>query len=146
MGRITKLLLLALALTTPVLGQLPRTFYNWWSSPVAKDLKLTPDQQRQIRTTIRDYRARLTDLHDQIDRAEADLEYQFNQQTVNTQKATEAIDRLAGARSELTKTISRMSLTLRAVLTQEQWQELQRRRPHGGAAAPAQVETDHQRK
>ena len=136
--------LFAIAACVPNVGfaQLPKPFYAWWSSPVARDLNLTPEQQKEIRFTIRDYRAHLVDLRAQIERAEADLEYQFNQSSVNAQKANEAIDRLAAARSDLTKTLSQMSLKLRAVLTQEQWQELQRRRPRGGAPNPQPTETE----
>ena len=113
-------------------AQLPKPFYAWWSSPVVKDLNLNPGQRVQIRTTIRDYRGRLLDLRGQIEASERDLEYQFNQQPVDTAKANEAIERLAGARAELTRTLSQMSLKLRAVLTQQQWQELQSRRPLKG--------------
>jgi Spy/CpxP family protein refolding chaperone len=144
MNRILQIACLLLAM--PAFAQLPKPFYSWWSSPVAKDLNLSPEQQREIRITIRDYRGHLVDLRQQVERAETDLEYQFNQQPVNSQKAGEAIDRLAGARSELTKTLSQMSLKLRAVLTQEQWQELQRRRPRAGQNAQPPPETETNRK
>jgi len=46
---------------------------------------------------------------------------------VDQRKANEAIDHLATARGELTRTLSQMTLRLRTILTSEQWQELQRR-------------------
>lgn len=122
-------------------AQLPKPFYPWWSSQVVKDLNLNQGQRIQVRTTIRDYRGRLLDLRSQIETAERDLEYQFNQQPVDGAKANEAIERLAGARADLTRTLSQMSLKLRAVLTQQQWQELQKRRPLRGQPARS-PETD----
>jgi Spy/CpxP family protein refolding chaperone len=114
-------------------AQLPKGFYAWWGSPVVRDLNLSDEQKRQIRSTVKDYRPHLVELRAEVERAEGDLEYQFNQQPVDTRKANEAIDRLAAARSDLTRTLSQMSLKLRAVLTQRQWQELQQRRPIKGA-------------
>ena len=45
----------------------------------------------------------------------------------------EAIDRLTKARADMTKSVSEMSLRMRAVLTPQQWQELQRRQRDQGA-------------
>lgn len=127
-------------------AQLPRPFYAWWNSPVRADLNLTPNQKKQIRATITGYHERLVELRADIERAETDLEYQFNQQPVDTQKANEAIGRLAAARAELTKTLSQMSLRLRTVLTHEQWRELQSRRPGRGGGPSEQTEQQQQQK
>jgi Spy/CpxP family protein refolding chaperone len=123
-------------------AQLPKGFYAWWSTPVARDLNLSGEQRQQIRATVRDYRPHLVELRAEVERAESELEYQFNQQPVDARKANEAIDRLAAARSDLTRTLSQMSLQLRTVLTQQQWQELQRRRPLKGAAGALQQAED----
>ena len=109
------------------LAQMPRGFYAWWSTPVVKDLNLTRDQRQQIRATIQDYRPRLMQLRAELNSAEQDLEEQFNHDPVDPQKANQAIERVVTARSELTRTLSHMSLTLRSVLTEQQWHELQRR-------------------
>jgi Spy/CpxP family protein refolding chaperone len=95
-------------------------------------LNLSFEQKRQVRETIQAYRPRLVELRASVDRAEADLETQFNQQPVDARRANDAIDRLASARADLTRTLSQMSLKLRTVLTQQQWEELQRRRPVRG--------------
>lgn len=120
---------LALFLGWSTFAQLPKPFYAWWNSPVTQDLNLTDDQKQRIRATVKEYRPHLAELRAEIDRLEADLEYQFNQQSVDAKKASDAIDKLAAVRADLTRTISQMSLKLRSVLTQEQWQELQKRRP-----------------
>ena len=43
------------------------------------------------------------------------------------QIVTAAIDKVVGARAELMRNISQMSLRLRMILTAEQWRELQKR-------------------
>lgn len=110
-------------------AQPPRGFYNWWDSPIAKDLNLSDDQMKQIRAVVRDYRTRLIDARAAVEKAEAEMEDAFNDDSFNQARAGDAIERLVAARSELTRSFSQMSLRLRAVLTNEQWAELQKRRP-----------------
>jgi Spy/CpxP family protein refolding chaperone len=139
-NRAVALAVLVVLFAAPAWSQLPKGFYAWWGSPVVRDLNLNDEQKRQIRSTVRDYRPHLVELRAEVERAEGDLEYQFNQQPVDARKANDAIDRLAAARADLTRTLSQMSLKLRAVLTQQQWQELQRRRPVKGAGPVPQPE------
>ncbi|HET8549613.1 MAG TPA: Spy/CpxP family protein refolding chaperone [Bryobacteraceae bacterium] len=122
--------LLALA-ALPVLAQAPRAMFQWWNSPIARDLNLSSDQQQQIRSTLREYRNRVIDLRAAVDKAEGELEDAFNEERVDERRAADAIDRLANSRAEMTRVISQMSLRLRAVLTPEQWRELQKRRQQG---------------
>jgi Spy/CpxP family protein refolding chaperone len=110
-------------------AQPPRGFYNWWDSPIAKDLNLSDDQMKQIRAVVRDYRTRLIDARAAVEKAEAEMEDAFNDESFSQARAGDAIERLVAARSELTRSFSQMSLRLRAVLTNEQWAELQKRRP-----------------
>lgn len=121
-------------------AQMPRSLYPWWSKPIAQELNLSDEQRKQVRLTIRDYRPRLLELRATIDRAETELENQFNQQPVDNRKANEAIERLAAARADLTRTISQMSLKLRTLLNEKQWEELQRRRPVRGQQPSEQPE------
>ena len=122
-------------------AQGPRPFPSererpWWDSPVVQDLNLTDAQQNEIRATVKEYRDRVVDIRKAIESADRDLEAVFNNENpVDQRKASEAIDRLAGARGDLTRALSQMSLKLRTVLTAEQWQELQRRQP--GRLGPA---------
>ena len=62
-----------------------------------------------------------------MQKAEGDLDAVFNEDTVDQRRGAEAIDRLTKARADMTKSVSEMSLRMRAVLTTQQWQELQRR-------------------
>jgi Spy/CpxP family protein refolding chaperone len=110
-------------------AQPPRGFYNWWDSPVAKDLNLSDDQMKQIRATVRDHRTKLIDARASVEKAEAEMEDAFNDESFSQARAGDAIERLVAARSELTRVFSQMSMRLRSVLTAEQWSELQKRRP-----------------
>jgi Spy/CpxP family protein refolding chaperone len=116
----------------PLLAQGPRAMFQWWNSPMVRDLNLSSDQQQQIRSTLREYRDRVIDLRGAVDKAEGELEDAFNEERLDQRRANDAIDRLATARADMTRVISQMSLRLRGVLTPEQWRELQKRRQDRG--------------
>lgn len=121
---------LALILSAlPALAQMPRGVFNWWDSPIAKDLNLTEDQHKQIRAIVREYRSKLIDQRAAVEKAEADFEDTFNEEAFDQRRAGDALDRLVTARGDLMRSFSQMSLRLRALLTPEQYRELQKRRP-----------------
>jgi Spy/CpxP family protein refolding chaperone len=99
----------------------------WWNSPIVQNMDLSEAQRKDIRGTVREYRGHLMDLREAVQRADNDLEIALAESPVDQRKANEAIEHLAIARGELTRTLSRMTLRLRTILTNEQWQELQRR-------------------
>jgi hypothetical protein len=101
----------------------------WWSRPAIKDLNLSRPQMLEMRATIEEYRPRLLEARAAVQKAEEDLESEFNHDPVDMQKANAAIDRLVAARADLTRTLSRMGLKLRTVLTVQQWQEVAKRFP-----------------
>jgi Spy/CpxP family protein refolding chaperone len=100
---------------------------TWWNGPLAQNLDLSEAQRKEIRMTVREYRGHLLDLREAAQRTDDDLDMLLNASPVDQRKASEAIDRLANARAELTRTISQMTLRLRSILTDEQWQQLQQR-------------------
>ncbi len=108
---------------------------TWWNSPLVRDLDLSEAQRSEIRGTVRDYRGHLMDLREAVQRADSDLEMALNETPLDQRKANEAIEHLASARGDLTRTLSQMTLRLRTILTNEQWQELQKRQAErrGGA-------------
>ena len=112
-------------------AQLPGGFYPWWDRPIAKDLNLTDAQTRQIRSAIREYRGKLIEQRAAMQKAELDLENAFEEENIDTRRANQAIEDLAKARENLTRSYSQMALQLRQVLTLQQWQELQKRRGEG---------------
>ncbi len=99
----------------------------WWNGPLVQNLDLSEAQRKDIRMTVREYRGHLLDLREAAQRTDDDLDALLNASPVDRRKATEAIDRLANARAELTRTLSQMTLRLRGILTDEQWQQLQQR-------------------
>ena len=104
----------------------------WWNSPLVRTLDLSEAQTKDIRSTVQEYRGHLLELREAVRRADGDLEALMTTSPVDQRKASDAIDRLANARGELTRTLSQMTLRLRGILTNEQWQELQQRASERG--------------
>jgi Spy/CpxP family protein refolding chaperone len=115
---------------------------------MVEDLNLTDAQKSDINGILKDFRSKLIDSRDAMVKADAEVQTAFDENPVDQRKAMDAIDRLAAARGDMTRSLSQMSLKIRGVLTAEQWQELQRRRaggrgrggfpggPGGGGARP----------
>ncbi len=101
--------------------------FQWWDNPVANGLNLSDAQNKQIHSIVAEFRSRLIDLRANEEKAQGDFQDIFNDAPADQRRANEAIDRLSGARAEMTKTISQMSLKMRNVLTSEQWQQLRER-------------------
>ena len=133
-----RLIFLAL-LNASMFAQMPKGFYAWWSKPViTRQLNLTNAQRQQIRSTVMQYRPHLIDVRAEVNKAELELQAQFDQDQVDQNKANQAIERLIAARSDLTRTLSQMSLKLRTVLTEQQWRDLERLRPGRGEDLPTE--------
>ncbi len=108
-------------------------FFPWWDSPLVSGLDLTDAQRTEIRSVIRDYRGKMMEVRGAVQKAEGDLDAVFNEDSVDQRRGSEAIDRLTRAKADMTKSVSEMSLRMRAVLTTQQWQELQRRQREQGS-------------
>jgi Spy/CpxP family protein refolding chaperone len=136
-----RLILLALLLGGSVLAQMPRSLYAWWSKPViTRQLNLTNVQRQQIRAAVLQFRPHLIEIRAEVNQAENELEVQFDHDPFDQAKANQAIERLIAARTDLTRTLSQMSLKLRTVLSEQQWRDLQRLRPGQGAELPFSTE------
>jgi Spy/CpxP family protein refolding chaperone len=135
-GTVVAMILMGLGAAGVGHAQQPKNFYAWWDSRVVEDLNLNDAQKRQIRQTVRDYRLKLIDERAAVQKAEAELGDLFNDERFDTKRATVAIDRLAAARAGLTRLLTQMAVELRAVLTIDQWRELQRRRPAAQGMGP----------
>jgi len=122
-------LCLGILLSGVLFAQTPPGFFNWWDSPIANDLNLSEDQKKQIRSIVQEYRDRLIDQRAALQKAEAQFADLFAEESPNPVRVDQVIEQLVAARTELTRTMSRMTLRLRAVLTPQQFQELQKRRP-----------------
>ena len=134
-----RFILIGILLSGSVFGQMPKSLYAWWSKPVvARQLNLTNVQRQQIRATVVQFRPHLIDIRAEVNKAEIDLQTEFDHDPVDQTKANQAIERLIAARADLTRTLSQMSLKLRSVLTEQQWRDLQRLRPGKEEEQPAE--------
>ena len=133
MSRLLCVLVLAAA---PAIAQPARNFFPWWDMPVARDLNLRDDQQKQIREITREYRGKLIDLRGQVEKTELELEDLFDEDNFDTQRAIQVSDKLAASRTELTRAFATMNARLRGVLTAQQWRELRKRQPGRRGAEP----------
>jgi Spy/CpxP family protein refolding chaperone len=124
--------LFAMILPVLALAQPPRSFFPWWESPMTRDMNLTDQQRQQIRTILREARGPMIDLRGAVEKAEAELEDLFNDESAGQQRTSEAVEKLVKARGDMTRAFAQLSLRLRGVLTTQQWQELQKRRPRPG--------------
>lgn len=120
-----------LAGSTPLPAQVPG-MWNWWDGPIAQDLNLSDEQKKQIRAIVRESRDRLIQSRGAVEAAEAELHDEMNEDKVDSRKSEAAIERVVKSRSELTRSVSQMSLKLRLILTPAQWQELQKRERRPG--------------
>src|SRR5258708_18810830 len=115
--------LLILALPVALSAQSSRGPHPWFlDGDVVRDLSVSDAQLKQIRKTQKDFRSRMFDLRDAVNKSEGELAAIFNEDPVDQNKANDAINRLVAARGELTKAVSQMDLQLRTILTAQQWQ------------------------
>lgn len=136
MKRLLLGLAVCLAASIPAKAQPMRWQFRWWENPVTNGLSLSEAQQKQIQTTIREYRDKLRDLTAAVDKSESDLGDLLDAVPVDSRRANDAIEHVAAARADLTRTISQMSVRLRGVLTKEQWDQLRERQRNFGARGP----------
>ena len=124
------LMVASLLLAGPLSAQnIPRGFHAWWDSPLAANLNLSPDQIRQVKSTVHEFRPKLIDLRAQVQKAEIEVEDAFNDDNFDARQTGVAVERLIGARGDLGRAMAQLSLRLRAILTAAQWHELQQRSP-----------------
>ena len=135
--------MMALANFAPAQGQGPGRrpkpeMTAWWDQPIARNLGLSDEQFRQIRTIVGESRDRLIQLRGTVDSAEAVLRDLMDEERIDTRSAEAAIEQVVAAHAEMMRAVSMMSLKLRAILTTEQWQELQKRESQPPPPLPGQ--------
>jgi Spy/CpxP family protein refolding chaperone len=91
---------------------------------VAKQLNLTEAQNHQLDQVYQEDRPRMFAVRAEVNKAEAAVDAAFNEDPVDQAKGNDTINRLAAARSELTKAVSQHDLKIRMILTTQQWQQL----------------------
>jgi Spy/CpxP family protein refolding chaperone len=112
----------------------------WWEGPLVRDLNLSEDQQKRIRSTVSGSRSKIILLRATLEAAEADLGDLMADDPVDAKKGGAAIEKVLAARTDLGRQVAQMSLALRQILTAAQWRELERR--HRGGRGPNQPRFD----
>ena len=98
----------------------------WWHNPdLVQKLTLTPDQQKRMDDIMQQSRLQLIDLRANVEKQELLIEPMLAANPPDTTKVLAQIDRTAQARADLEKAIGKMLLSIRTVLTPDQWTKLQ---------------------
>jgi len=112
----------------------------WWKNPrIAERLSLTADQTRRMDEIVEHSRLDLIDLRANLEKQQVMLGPIMDANPVDTAKASAQIDKVANARADLEKANAKMLLSIRGVLTPEQWTKLHERPSRDGQAAGSQA-------
>lgn len=109
---------------------------TWWKNPATvTDLSLTADQQKKLDDTFLQSRISLIHLHASLEEEQLKLEPLLNANPPDQAKSLAQISKIADLRADLEKADAKMLLSLRGVLTADQWTKLQAERHsrHEGA-------------
>lgn len=98
----------------------------WWKhSEILRELQLTPAQTSQIEQTFLEQRLKLIDLHAELEKEETRLQPLVEADQLDEAKVSAQIDKVLAARGRLEKAHTMLMLSIRRVLTVEQWRKLQ---------------------
>lgn len=99
---------------------------RWWNNPeMVKKLGMTGDQVKKMDDIFQQMRFKLIDLNGNLRKEEATLDPLIQADRPDDAKLLPQIDRVANARAELEKMNARLLLSIRHVLTVDQWKKLQ---------------------
>ena len=99
---------------------------TWWKNPATvTSLTLTADQQKKLDDIFLQSRISLIHLHASLEEEQLKLEPLLNANPPDQTKALAQISKIADLRAELEKSDAKMLLSLRGVLTADQWTKLQ---------------------
>jgi Spy/CpxP family protein refolding chaperone len=103
-----------------------RMFGSWWKdSELAKQIELTPEQIKQIEQKFIDSRLKLIDERADLERQETLLQPMMEEDRPDEARVGAQLDKVVAARGRLEKENAMMMLSIRRVLTVDQWKKLQ---------------------
>jgi len=115
----------------------------WWkNSDIVQELGLSQEQVKQIEGTFYDHRLKLIDLNANVEREETRLQPLMEADTVNEAQIGPQIDKVLAARTALEKANVMMMLSIRKVLTVDQWKKLESIRNHREGMMKRRIEED----
>ena len=98
----------------------------WWHNPdLIQKLTLTADQQKRMDDILQQNRSQLADLRTNLQKQEMLIEPMLAVDQPDTNKILAQVDLTVQARAELERATARMLLSIRNVLTPDQWNKLQ---------------------
>jgi len=104
---------------------------TWWKNPSTVSLLgLTVDQQKHLDDILLQSRIQLIHMKASLEEEQLKLEPLLNANPLDQGKALAQISKIADLRADLEKANAKMLLSLRSVLTADQWTKLQSER-HG---------------
>jgi Spy/CpxP family protein refolding chaperone len=102
---------------------------TWWKNPTTiTDLSLTADQQKKLDELFLQSRIGLIHLHASLEEEQLKLEPLLNANPPDQTRTYAEISKIADLRADLEKADAKMLLSLRGVLTADQWTKLQAER------------------
>ncbi len=109
----------------------------WWkNSDIAQKLNLTDQQKQQLESTFTSNKLKLIDLRAAVEREETKLQPLMSADQLDENAINAQVDQLIAARGRLEKTMAMMHVSMRKILTTEQWKQLEAMRPqHRGPGA-----------
>ena len=103
---------------------------RWWkNSDLVKELGINDSQVKRIEQTFQEHRMKLIDLHAELQRQEAQLEPMVEADNFDEAQIAAQIDKITAARGALEKSNALMLMSIRRILTVEQWHKLQALQP-----------------
>jgi len=110
---------------------------TWWrDQSTVTAIGLSPDQQKKIDGIFLESRVQLIHMHATLEETQLRLDDTLSAPTLDAAKAQKEIDESADTRASLEKAEAHMLLTIRGVLTADQWTKLQGLRPRRGEFGP----------
>ncbi len=104
----------------------------WWKSPMAaQEIGLTPDQVKRLDDISLQGELKLVRLRAEVEEGEIMLRATLDAPVIDEGKADQQIDKVAEARAAVEKAEAHLAVSLRGVLTPEQWTKMHEEHPMG---------------
>jgi Spy/CpxP family protein refolding chaperone len=98
---------------------------EWWkNSDLARKLKLTDQQIKQLSNIFYQHRLKLIDDQAEIEKQNLELQNLLDEDSPNEKQVGARVDRTLAARGKLEGEFTMMNLALRKTLTLDQWKQL----------------------
>jgi Spy/CpxP family protein refolding chaperone len=103
---------------------------TWWRRPeIIQTLSLSSEQQKNLDSIFLQSRTQLVQMHATLEEQQLQLEPLLAANPVDDARVMTIVAKIADTRAELEKANAKMLLSLRKVLTSDQWTKLQAMRP-----------------